>query len=277
MTVLASPDTVALVGTSVVCAANQLFLCDLSGKVTKTLRKRAGNFFVRGKTIVAQTASTMRVFDAKSGEQKLEFEPRGYHTLRGVSRDASRILTKSFQPKLNNRQFTVWELASKREIATFTEKKSFVIGAALSDDGALVVHGGTDGVVRFFDVARAEQVARVPTKGWIDDVASFGDTFAVGGRAGVVSIFSRDAKLQRTFSYGAKVASLTLSDRFVIARGTKSAPMLWNLATGEGVRVEHHDVAGLLGGTRCARLSADGKRIITCGDDCRVVVSRIEL
>ena len=276
MTVLASPDTVALAEKRVVCAANQLFICDLSGRVTKTLRKRAGNFFVRRNDVVAQTASAFRVFDLRTGDQKLEFTPRGYHLLYGVTSDGKRILTKAYA-KLDNRSFSVWDLATKREIAAFTEKKSFVIGAAISDDGALVVHGGTDGVARFYDVARAEPIARVPTKGWIDTVTSFGDTFAIGGRAGVVSILSRDARPVRTLQYGGKIAALALSDRFVVARGTKSAPMLWDLQSGDSLRVDHHDVAGLLGGTRCVRLSPDGTRIITCGYDCRVVVSKIEL
>jgi WD40 repeat protein len=276
MTVLASPDVVELVSSGVVCAANQLFICDLSGHVTKTLRKRAGNFFVRQNVLVAQTASTFRVFDLRTGKQKSEFTPRGYHTLCGVTRDGKRILTKEFA-KLNNRAFSVWDLSSKKEAVTFTEKKSFVVAATISDDGALVVHGGTDGVARFFDVASTKQIARVPTTGWIEAAASFGDTFAVGGRAGVVSILSREAEIERTLSYGAKIAGIALSERFVVAYGTKSAPTLWDLSSRVSVPVDHHDVAGLLGGTRCARFSSDGTRIITCGNDCRVVVSKIEL
>ena len=277
MTVLASPDTVELVRGGVVCAANQLFVTDLSGRVTSTLRKRAGNFFLRRNVLVAQTASTFRVFDMKTQRQKLEFTPRGYHLLAGVSGDARRMLTKAFHPRTNNRQFSVWDLREQKEIATFTEKKAFVVAAALSDEGDLVVHGGTDGVARLFDVARAEPIARVPTKGWIDAATSYGDTFAVGGRAGVVSIISRDAQLRRTFSYGAKITGLALSEHLLVAYGSKSAPMLWHLESGAAVRVEHHAVAGLLGGARCARFSADGTRIITCGNDCRVVVSKIEL
>jgi hypothetical protein len=238
MTVLASPDIVELASSGVVCAANQLFICDLSGHVTKTLRKSAGKFFVRQNVlVVAQTASTVRVFDLRTNVQKLEFTPRGYHTLCGVTRDAKRILTNEFG-KLDNRRRAFLRRREERAHRARADQR-------LDRSGR--------GVRRHVCRRRA--------------------------RAGVVSILSRDAKLERTFTYGAKLDSfgLTLSKSLVVARGTKSAPVIWDLATGESVRVDHHEPAGLLGGARCARFSGDGTRIITCGNDCRVVVSKIEL
>lgn len=286
ITLLSSPHTAELApdGKHLVLAAAGLFACDLAGRTTTTFRKPsgrgAGHFHVtKSGRLVAQTASTIRVWNLRAGKQESELQPSGYESLRSVSRDASRLLTTSFGPGKLNRAFTVWDTKRGVAIARFEAKKSVVVGAAMSSDGEIVVHGGTDGVVHFFSVGSAAHVARVPARGWIDAVAASPDgrTFATGGRAGVVSVWNRDASVRRTFRYGAKIVGLALHDRCVVAWGSKGAPRVWALESGDTASIDDNATSGLMGGTRSVRFSLDGRRIVTTGNDCRVCISKIAL
>ena len=267
-------------GKHLVCVAGGgVVAWDFAGRVTKTYRKPtswgAGALRVTATgRVIAQTARVIRGWRWKTGKPEVELTPpAGYHHLLSVSGDGRYALTRSYAPT-KNKSFTVWDLERKREVVAFAEKKSFVIGAALAVDASIVVHAGTDGIVRFFDVASGKHFARSPGKGWVDVVerSDDGRLFASGGRGGVVFLWRPDGSVHRKVRYATQVAGLTLSPdaRWMVAYGSRGFPVMWDVESGDQVAViDVHDK----GGVRCVRFSLDSTRLVTVGNDYRVCVS----
>ncbi len=284
---LASPRTAVLLPgrAHLACVANGgVFVCDLGGAITKWLRRATsrapGRIAIVGRRLFAQTGWHLRTWSIPSWKESITFDfDEKYCSVQSISIDGMRVLTRSYHPR--NKTFTVWDVTKKRVLATFTEKKSFVIGVTLSSDGRVVVHGGTDGVVRFFDVARGEHFARVRGKGWIDVAARSDDGrfFATGTRLGFVHVWSADATLLHTLRLGARVEGIEISPdgQMLLAHGTKGAPIAWDLPSGERLfTIDVHATSGMFGGVRSVRFSQDGTRVVTMGNDSRACVFRIE-
>jgi WD40 repeat protein len=158
----------------------------------------------------------------------------------------------------------VWDVAKGKRKCGVTTKKSFVIAAAIAPGGDRALMGGTDGVVRLFDVAKGAEIASAPGKGWIESIDCAGDgTFASGGRDKTVMLWDADAKPIRTLrGMTRNIACLSIStdgSRVVATGGGK--PIVWNAKTGE--------ILGTLAGDKvqCVRFSHDGATIATLGDD----------
>ncbi len=278
--ILASPHTVLFTpdGKQLVGAGSALWLYDFSGNVVHTFRKPSGygvsSVFATRTSLVAKCSSTIRKWNWKTRALEAELVPKalGYHVLASVSADGRRALTTT-----QNKAFHVWDLATGALVATTKEKKSFVVSAALSADGETVAYGGTDGVVRFFDVASKEPAGRAQSRGWIEVAARSDDGrfFATAGRAGVVSIWTRAGGLHRELAQGGK-------SRYVPPNGSRrrarhAGPGRVEREEGRRVAtIDDRERSGLLGGTRAVRFSNDGKRIVTMGNDCRAVVSRVQ-
>lgn len=288
MKLLASPRAAVLLPDEahLACVANSgVFVCDLAGRTTKMLRRATshapGRLAIVADRLLVQTATHLRAWSIRSWKESAAFDFDETHaSVQSISVDGARVLTRSYHPS-RNREFTVWDLARKRAIVTFKEKKSFVVGVTLSADGRVVVHGGTDGVVRFFDVARATHFARVPAKGWIDVAARSDDGrfFATGTRLGFVHVWSPTASLVRTMRLGARVFGIEISPdgRILVAHGAKGAPIAWGLPRGERLfAIDEHPKSGMFGGVRSVRFSRDGRRVVTTGNDYRACIFRIE-
>jgi WD40 repeat protein len=274
--VLASPHVADLAsdGKHIVLAAPRgVWLCDLAGKVVRTYAKSGGyrtEAFVVRDRVVGQVGSSIRVWRWRTGKLELDFRPAGHEGLRSVSYDGGLALTTSYAPTTKNKSFTVCDLRRGRAVVTHVEPKSFVIGGALAVDGSLVVYGGTDGVVRFFDVGTQKHIARAKGKGWVDVVARSDDGrfFASGGRGGVIHVWKPDGTLVRKLPFAPRVAGLSFSPDAVLlaAHGTRDWPVIFDVGTGaRRATLDVHE-----GGVASVRFSRDGKHIVTAGNDYRV-------
>jgi WD40 repeat protein len=278
--VLASPEVAELApdGKQLVLAARRgVWLCDFTGKVTHTYAKSGGyrtEAFIAGERVIGQVGSRIRVWRWRTGKLELDYKPEEHARLQSVSLDGRLALMTSFAPKTNNKALTVWDLRRRRAVASRVESRSVVIGAALAADGSLVVHGGTDGIVRFFDVATQTEVARAKGRGWVDVVARSDDGrfFASGGHGGgAIHVWKPDGTLVRKLPYASRVLGLSLSPDGVLlaAHGTRGRPAIFDVETGARVAtLDAHET-----GVRCLRFSHDGKHIVTAGSDYRVCVS----
>jgi WD40 repeat protein len=280
--ILASPRTADLAPNNerFVFARNALWTTDLAAGYVRMLRKQSndfGDFDIAGNRVIAKNGKAIRAWDLRTNTLVVEYMPRwvGFHVFRSASRDGTRVLTSRA-----NKTFSVWDMKKKKELVTFTEKKSFVCGAVLSIDAKIVVHGGTDGIVRFFDVARREHVARVPEKGWIETIARSADGrfFASAGRAGNVAVWTARATRHRLLrGHRGAITRLAMSPdgARVIACGSATRPLMWDVESGDIVAtIDGYATSGLRCGVSSVRFSKDGKRIITMGNDGRVCLWR---
>jgi WD40 repeat protein len=277
-TILASPVVAELTPDKkhLVCGRSSIWLCDLTSHFERYYSKPSSSgvanlFITRKGLVIGQVASAIRVWQWRTGKLKVELKPACHHHLASVDVAGKRALTVSYAPT-QNRSFTVWDLGRTRALGSFTEKKSFVIGAALSADGATVVHGGTDGIVRFFDVGSSTQFARSPGKGWIDVVVRSDDGrfFASGGRGGFIHVWKPDGTLHKRVPHPARVVGLAFSPdgTLLITHGTKRPPVVWDVASGKQAATLDAE------GVRCVRFSSDGTRIVTVAGDLHVSVWR---
>jgi hypothetical protein len=278
--ILASPHVAELApdGKHLICGGSSIWLCDLTSHFVRRYTKASGyhvsNVFLTTKgTVVGQQAGPMRVWSWRLAKLRVDFNPRGYHSLVSIDAAGRRALTIEFAPT-KNRAFNVWDLEKKRALARFLEPKSFVIGAVLSADGGTVVYGGTDGQARFFDVASSAVVVRRPGKGWIDVVARANDApvYATGGR-GSVLVWRSDGSLLRSITPSSRVTGLALSPNgeLLVVHGSRGHPAVFDVGTGKKVAsIDAHE-----GGVRCVRFTLDGEHVVTAGDDYRVCVLRV--
>jgi WD40 repeat protein len=281
--ILASPHVAELAPDDrhLVCGGTSVWLCDRTShfvrRYTKASGYRVSNVFVtRGGRVVAQQAAPIRMWAWRTAKLGASFKPGGHHNLRSVDVAARRALTTEFSPT-KNQAFTVWDLGRERAVSMFREPKSFVIGAVLSADGGTVVHGGTDGVVRFYDVGSSKHFARSPGKGWVDVVARSDDGrfYASGGRGGVVHVWTPNGALLRRIPYAANVTGLAMSPdgEILVVHGAKNQPTVFEVASGKRVEtLGVHPASAMFGGVRSVRFSRDGKRLVTAGNDSRVCV-----
>jgi WD40 repeat protein len=288
--ILASPRMALLApdGKHLICVSpGGTWLCDRAGRlVRRYARPGSGKVFLTSTgRVIAQVGTAIRAWDWKTGKQRLDLRlsgrrpsREGYHVLRSVDATGTRALTIEHAPT-KNRAFTVWDLSQGRSVSRFVAPKAFVIGAALSPDGGIVVHGGTDGYVSFYDVSSSKVIVRPAGKGWIDVVVRSDDgrLYASGGRGGVVCIWTCDGTAHGRIPFKASVEGLALSPdgALLVAYGSSGYPAIFDVETRKQVgTLESHARTGMFGGVRSAWFTPDGMRLVTVGNDLGVSVFR---
>jgi WD40 repeat protein len=151
-----------------------------------------------------------------------------------VSPDGRRILTGSA-----DKTMILWERETAQPIRRFTGHDGHVWDVAFSPDGRRALSGGSDKVVRFWDLASGETLLQLK-----------GHTEAVYTVA-----FSPDGQVAYSAGGG--------NDRSEPQDESEFAVHIWDLNTGKVAgRLEGHK-----GIVKCIGLSADGRRLLTAGDD----------
>lgn len=217
-----------------------------------------------GKRVVAGNGHLrLDVWDAKSKKRLFELETEGIVSRLSLSVDGKRAVTASM-----NNTLAFWDIVKGKHLGGTQTKKSFVIAAASSPDGMRALYGGTDGVVRLFDLAKNADVATSPGKGWIEAiVCSDEGTFASGGRDKTVMLWDEAAKPIRTLrGFSRTITCVAISpDGTRVAATGGGSPMVWNAKTGESlgsldvdksydVRFSHDGASIVALGTACARV-----------------------
>ena len=86
---------------------------------------------------------------------------------------ADSLSPTSVFPSGRNPTAKLWDLESGREKATLGGQLLGYYSAAISQDGRRLILGGADGTVQLFDLASANEVARLTTDGTGIDAVGF--------------------------------------------------------------------------------------------------------
>ena len=169
----------------------------------------------------------------------------------------------------------LWDIATRRNIATFEGHTRSIRSLAFSPDGAILASGSFDGTVKLWDMPSRGNIATIEVKnkihGWVYSVAFSpnGSLLALGqgneGSPGRVKLW--DVVTRRniaTFEHIYSVTSVAFSpDRAILASGSRDGKVkLWDVAT-------EHNVATLGGHTGevwSVAFSPDGTTLAS-GDD----------
>ena len=199
------------------------------------------------------------------GSSIVAFSPDGT-TLAEAYRDGE---DKDYKVKL-------WDIATRRNIATFEGHTGFITSIAFSPDGTTLASGSFDGTVKLWDIPSKDNVATINVKnrrnGWVSSVAFSPDglILASGQRneisPGRVKLW--DVATRRniaTFEHLYGITSVAFSpDGTILASGSRDDTVkLWDIAT-------RRNVATLEGHTRgvwSVAFSPDGAILASGSDD----------
>lgn len=140
-----------------------------------------------GRTVVASSGTTIRVWDAATGQP-----------VRSLTIPEGAVRCLSFMPDGNsmivgaeNAPLTLWEVGSYRLTRSWARHAGFATSLAVVPGGRLVVSGGSDRVVRLFDAATGQCLHEMAGH---DDpvtaVAAGPTVLASAGRDGTVRLWS---------------------------------------------------------------------------------------
>lgn len=131
------------------------------GEVRKHLWPGSDAYFARfspdGKNYLVSGGvggpNTVRVWELTSG--KLVMEVTGYECA-VFTPDSKRLITAE-----RDKQIHVWDLATRKEVASFGEHPDWVHWSSLSPDGKQLLTGCNDGIVRLWDFAEGKETGRL--------------------------------------------------------------------------------------------------------------------
>lgn len=172
----------------------------------------------------------------------------------------------------------LWKVDSGKQLRLLSENQKFELASislTFARDGKVLVAGGRDGVIRFWDVESGRETFQ--TQGHADNVCALafspdGKKLASGGEDGVLRLWDAKGKTARALVMGgsgtcSRVA-FSPDSRTLVWRGGGEPLRLFAVATGRQVRsfeawesVDVRDVA----------FSPDGKRLATAGGQDGVV------
>ena len=165
-----------------------------------------------------------------------------------------------------DRSVRYYEVEGRRDLKRFVGHTASVWAVALSADGKQALSGGMDGTVRLWDVASGQQRQKLEGHtGLVTAVAFAPDRRAVtGGLDGFIILWDLDSgrEIRRWRGPMKYVTAVDVRENHAIIAADRIL-RLWELETGKEVRAFEGHTAPV----SAVAFSADGKRIISGGDD----------
>ena len=136
----------------------------------------------------------------------------------------------------------LWDIATKRSIATFGEHMRNISSVAFSSDGTTLASGSYDGTIKLWDISSKDNIATIEAKnsryGWVYSIAFSpdGSLLASGQGNGDSTVKLWDVATRRniaTFGHIYSVTSVAFSpDGTILASGSWDETVkLWDVAT----------------------------------------------
>src|SRR5581483_7427693 len=183
--------------------------------------------FAPGEDVLTVGGSDARLWDLKTGKERMSFSPHGAVASARFSPDGKWVVTGSWDNSAK-----VWDIAAGRAIMKLEGGHAgFVNSAVFSPDGKYVLTAGEDGKAVLWNVRNGDQAVIERTMDAHQDRVRFAS-------------FSRDGQ-------------------WIVTASADKTAKLWNAATGELVRTFSGHTWGLLS----ADFSKDGTRLVTGGED----------
>jgi WD40 repeat protein len=198
-----------------------------------------------------------------SGYMKIETGDLGGHTSSvssvAFSPDGKQILSGSWDSTIR-----LWDVATGREIRTFSGHTSSVISVAFSPDGKQILSGSTDSTIRLWDVATGREI-----RTFSDSILIFSVAFSPDGRQILSGSYVKPIMWDvatgreiRTFSgHTYSVYSVTFSPdgKQILSSSLDRTIKLWDVATGREIRT----FSGHTSDVTSVAFSPDGKQILS--------------
>ncbi len=170
--------------------------------------------------------------------------------------------------------FSLWEIATMREVQSFAGHDDRVRCLAVTRCGTRIVSGGDDRTVRVWDVQSAREILRIPlTRQWPRAIAITHDgRFAVtAAESAVLKLWSLESGAEvRTFrGHTARANSVAITDGGVLISGSDDHSVrVWDLDAGSLLHIcNRHD--GRVNSVACL---SGGKAAVSASDDCDINV-----
>ncbi len=110
-------------------------------------------FAPQGDRFATASNDGIRLWDVATGQGLDALTPTGIRCL-AISPDGTKLVTGGFDHAVR-----LWDLATKRELHTFTGHTHWVVGVAFSPDGKRIATGGADKTVRLWGVESQKELA----------------------------------------------------------------------------------------------------------------------
>jgi WD40 repeat protein/serine/threonine protein kinase len=236
----------------------------------------------KGHTIASTSFDTVRVWDARTGEDefRLPYAPGkigvGYLAL-AFRPDGGYLVTGK-----EGGAVQVWDAATRQEVGTLDTHKGPIRGVVFSQDGRHLATASSDGIVKLWDAKRLDKeqdgrlltdCARVPGPSVNVAFSPDGRRLATGGEDNTVKIWDVESgkELQTLKGHTGEVYTVAFSPvdgRWVASGGGDSTVKVWDSHTGKLVR----GFRGHKGIVSSVSFSPDGSRLVSGSRDNTVKV-----
>jgi len=180
------------------------------------------------RNVAAQSVEVFAQLGHSGMIQSVAFSPDGRHIISGSGGGDDTI--------------KLWDVATGREIRTFSGHKSYVSSVAFSPDGKQIISGSYDNTIKLWDTATGREIRTF--SGHTDSVSSAafspdGKQIISGSRDKTIKLWDAATGREiRTFSgHTDSVSSVTFShDGRQMLSGSGDTLKLWDMATGHEIR-----------------------------------------
>lgn len=189
-----------------------------------------------------------------------------------IAPDGSTLTTVLFE-----RTVQFWSVTDGNQIASFLGHSAYLFSARYLPDGSLVATGGTDGLIKFWQIPSSTPVKTISSPEWIRCIAFShdGSLVASGGQNGGIRIWRvSDGALLRTLTghtSGVTAVDFSPDDSLLVSSSFDNTVRLWRLSDGALLNT----LTGHTNWVHGVAFSPDGQTLVSGGRDGTVRLWRV--
>ncbi len=231
----------------------------------------AAAFSPDSKTIVTCSGHDALLWDAVMGKLKLHVPHQAPVHAVAFSPDGKTIVTGSRNPRKNEGEAKLWDVASGKPIGPAFPHQAAVLAVAFRPDGKVILTGSADpekksGMARLWDVTTGKNIGSFLFHGGAISAAAFspdGQRILTGSQDGTALLWdaANGKQVGQTLRHGGIVHSVAFSpDGKTVLTGSEDGTVrLWDAATGKPTGPSLPSQVSV----RAVAFSPDGKSILT--------------